>query len=312
MAYVDDVRLLVKIARLYYEDGATQAEIADLIGLSRPLISKSLQKAREKGIVQVTIHDELSDSNTYLERQLEQSFSLKEAVVVPDAPPDQIKRRLGAAASEYFLRIVKPGWTVAVSWGTTLAEFAAAMPYTHLEGVTVVSAVGGTSEEKVEFLSNRIASNLSEKLSGHCVLFHAPVFFDSPDAKKMFLEQKSVRKVVEFVRHANMLVVGIGGSPAESTMVRHYVNQEEQHKIAAAGAVGDICSVLFDKDGNPISHYWNECVMTVGFDDLRKIPLVLGITSGTEKTQAIFTALKAHLIDALVTDVSTATAVLGQ
>ena len=48
MANVDDARLLVKIARLYYEGGAIQAGIADLIGLSCPLISKFLQMGVRK------------------------------------------------------------------------------------------------------------------------------------------------------------------------------------------------------------------------------------------------------------------------
>ena len=48
-------RLLVKIARLYYEQEHTQGEIAEQLNISRQKVQRSLQKAKEEGIVQVGI-----------------------------------------------------------------------------------------------------------------------------------------------------------------------------------------------------------------------------------------------------------------
>ena len=41
-------RLLTKTAQMYYEENKTQQEIANRYGVSRPSISRFLQKAREK------------------------------------------------------------------------------------------------------------------------------------------------------------------------------------------------------------------------------------------------------------------------
>ena len=46
---------LVQAARLYYEDGLTQAQVAAKIGVSRPQVSKMLAHAREAGIVHIEI-----------------------------------------------------------------------------------------------------------------------------------------------------------------------------------------------------------------------------------------------------------------
>ena len=46
---------LVEVARAYYLEDQTQAEIARSLGLSRSLISRYLATARELGIVQITI-----------------------------------------------------------------------------------------------------------------------------------------------------------------------------------------------------------------------------------------------------------------
>jgi deoxyribonucleoside regulator len=50
-----EAEILVRVARMYYEHGLNQQEIAGRVGLSRSRISRLLTKAREAGIVQVTI-----------------------------------------------------------------------------------------------------------------------------------------------------------------------------------------------------------------------------------------------------------------
>ena len=39
------------VARLYYEKDRTQNEIAEIYGISRPMVSKLLKEAKEEGIV---------------------------------------------------------------------------------------------------------------------------------------------------------------------------------------------------------------------------------------------------------------------
>ena len=47
--------LLVQVAQLYYMENRSQAEIAEIIHVSRPQVSKLLMKARELGIVTITV-----------------------------------------------------------------------------------------------------------------------------------------------------------------------------------------------------------------------------------------------------------------
>lgn len=52
----DDLRLMVKIAQMYYEQDFTQAEIARALGIYRTSISRMLKKVREQGIVTISIN----------------------------------------------------------------------------------------------------------------------------------------------------------------------------------------------------------------------------------------------------------------
>ena len=54
-----EILKLVEVSRLYYEQEMTQAEIAKQLKISRPVVSKLLSEARDRGIVQINIKSPL-------------------------------------------------------------------------------------------------------------------------------------------------------------------------------------------------------------------------------------------------------------
>ena len=55
MPNLPDLRVITKVARLYYEERLTQAEIAGKLGISQVAVSRLLKKAEEYGIVRTTV-----------------------------------------------------------------------------------------------------------------------------------------------------------------------------------------------------------------------------------------------------------------
>jgi DNA-binding transcriptional regulator LsrR (DeoR family) len=58
----DDIRLIVKIAQLYYEQDMTQAQIARELGIYRTTISRLLKRGREQGIVTIAINYDYNET----------------------------------------------------------------------------------------------------------------------------------------------------------------------------------------------------------------------------------------------------------
>ena len=81
--------LLVRVAELYYQQNLSQNEVAKIIGVSRPLVSRLLIEARNTGIVEIKIHTKIK-KNGDLSLKLRNTFNLKEAIVV-EGNPDIIK-----------------------------------------------------------------------------------------------------------------------------------------------------------------------------------------------------------------------------
>jgi DNA-binding transcriptional regulator LsrR (DeoR family) len=76
------------------------------------------------------------------------------------------------------------------------------------------------------------------------------------------------------------------------------------------GAVGDVCGHHFDLFGNlmdiPLAGY----AIGIEAEVLRRIPAVIGVAGGPAKAPAILGALRARLVNCLVTDDAAARGVL--
>ena len=57
---LDREDLMLKAVVMYYEEEATQSDIAKKLSISRPTVASLLHEAKEKGVVKITIqHSEL-------------------------------------------------------------------------------------------------------------------------------------------------------------------------------------------------------------------------------------------------------------
>ena len=60
---LSDVQQLIDASRLYYELGETQSRVAELLGVTRPQVSRILKRARAEGIVEIRIVDQAAQSS---------------------------------------------------------------------------------------------------------------------------------------------------------------------------------------------------------------------------------------------------------
>lgn len=152
MSRTTDIKQLAKIARMYYEEDMTQAAIARKLNMSRSLVSKLLTKARDKGIVKITICDESNRPYQEMENYLKKIFGLSTVIVIAEAQ-EHSRHEIALEAGRYLIMRLADINTVAVSSGRMIREIADNISvnksYFH---ATFVPMAGGLSEEysKVE------------------------------------------------------------------------------------------------------------------------------------------------------------------
>src|SRR6266849_4264691 len=81
---LSDERFLRRIAYQYYEDGHSQEAIAETEYCSRQTVSKALQKAKDRGIVRISIVPDLRTGYLRnLSREVRVQLGLEDLVLVP-------------------------------------------------------------------------------------------------------------------------------------------------------------------------------------------------------------------------------------
>ncbi|MBD1381749.1 sugar-binding transcriptional regulator [Metabacillus arenae] len=311
----DERRQLVKVANLYYTDSWTQEQIAKKVGVSRPVISKMLHKAKEFGIVEVYIKDE-SARTVELEQKLEKKYGLTDVVVVPTVgfTPEMVKRSIGQAGAYYLSKKLKSDVRrLGISWGTTLSEVVKEYPYERREEINIVPLVGGMGTQHVEIHANQLAYELAKKMNGTCSYLYAPAIVETKELKERLEAMQDISAILEEGKKVDVALIGIGNPYKGSTMKSiGYLQDEDLNNLRKKGAVGDISSRFYDESGNPVKHSLNEKVIGLTLEHLKELKKVIGVVEGTHKFESVVAALKGNYLDVLIIDEQTALALVEE
>lgn len=312
MLNAEDKKLIVKISKLYYYESWTQERIAEKFNVSRPFISKMLQKAREVGIVEILVHDDPQQTSE-LEKDIELMFNLKQVLVVPtrDLNKELVTSAVGKAAAQFVQKLIKNGDRIGVSWGNTLYHMVREFPLEKKENVKVIPLVGGTGSERTEMHSNQIAYELSKKLGGKCDSLYAPSIVETEHLKEQIVRLPNIASVLEEGEKVNLALVGIGNPYSMSTMERFgYLSEEVLDELRVLDVVADINSRFINSEGQVVNHPINNKVIGIALESLQRTNNVVGFAFGLHKIDSIRATLKGKFIQMLVTDEATAQQIL--
>jgi DNA-binding transcriptional regulator LsrR (DeoR family) len=311
---VEELRLLTKVSKLYYEEELNQDAIMDKLQLSRAKVSRLLKEARDRGIVKISVSPS-PEIHSDLEVRLENRFALKEAIVVDINYPntnDMIARELGAAASGYIQRVLKYNDVLGISWGTTINYMVSAMQFESMPNVQVVQVIGGLGPAESEMHATDICRRLARTLSCKMSLLPAPGIVKNAEIKKVYLMDDYVQKAMNAFANLTIAVVGIGAPTPNSVMMRDgdIITNAELNDLTKRGAIGDIALRFFDVEGNSVKSDVDERVIGVSLEKLSHVQRVVGVAGGAEKEAAVRAALLGKLVNVLITDQITAKCLL--
>jgi DNA-binding transcriptional regulator LsrR (DeoR family) len=309
-------RLLYRIAQSYYLDGLTQSQIAKRFGLSRPKVSRLLQKGRENGIINITLTPPpggIAD----LERELEQKYGLEEAVIVQVSDPQDrsaVVNELGPAAAECLLRCLSGNEIIATAWGTSILAMVDALPLRSWPEVTVVQMLGGLGPVDAVDHSAELTHRIAQKLGAKLRLLSAPGIVGTRDIAGALRADPQISRVLEVAGQADIALVGLGVPTPDSLLLRTgtILNDQDLGLLQDARAVGDIALRYLDSNGSPLELEINERLIGLTIEQIIDIPRVIGIAGGVLKFEIIRAALRGKILDVLVTDVDTAQRLLAE
>src|SRR5262249_6936484 len=140
---------LTEVARAYYLENQTQAEIARALGISRSMVSRYLLAARSMGIVQIKIVTSSEASQQLAEALRQRYIHLEEVVVAPtfSLEADAQRAMIGRFAANYLSDVLRSNQTVTLGCGRTLRAMVDALQKSDADHMAVVQAMGSVGHE---------------------------------------------------------------------------------------------------------------------------------------------------------------------
>jgi deoxyribonucleoside regulator len=303
---------LILAARLYYLDGLSQAKIAALVGVSQAKVSRMLALAKEQGLVRITVPD-YEPRALILERELGRALDL-EAVVIraPSGLKERdLRRTVGYFAAPVVSRWIDAADVVAVAGGRTVQALAEdASPSGAPRAIELVQAMGNIDATPGPYDASELARTLAQRWGGGFLTLNSPALLPDPETCRRFLDLEPIRRVLGRLAVADFALVGIGTLENSVFVERKVLGPRDIEALKAAGAVGEILGRFFDAAGRECPTPFRDRVVSLGLDGLRRIPKVIGVVSGSDRTEAILGAVRGGLLKAIVIDERGASALL--
>jgi DNA-binding transcriptional regulator LsrR (DeoR family) len=309
--YSDDQLRLA--ARLYYVDGLGQSEVAKFAKVSQAKVSRLLALARERGIVRISVAD-YEPRRRDLEGMLCERFGLSTAVVlkaIDGLNTSDLRRAVGHFGSPAIEGLIKPKDVVAIAGGRTIHELVQHLPTPGNKALVVVQAMGSVDSNVNAFDAQEVGRELANRLGGSFLALNVPAYMPDKRTRDTLLQLEQVRGVHGRLGTANVALVGLGTLENSVFVERHVLTEDEVTELKDAGTIGEVCGRFFDENGDESQTRWRDRVISIELEQLRRIPLVLGVVSGSDRSAAILGAIRGKLLKGLVIDESGALALLA-
>ncbi len=302
--------LLVQLAWLYYVANLNQEEIAARLGVSRFKITRLLARARETGIVRISI-DHATVATLERGEAIARRFGLIECIVTPPlglAKDDSgegaaARRAVGIAAASFLTRRLDEAeqLVVGLAWGRTIAAMVDAMPTLRKSEARFVSLMGSLSRT-ARTNPFDCAQALAQRCGGEAYLLPAPFIADSESDYDVIMSQKLVQESLALARRSDLIVASFGDASQNSFISTHdLVHRGEIEQLERDGAVADMLGKFFAEDGRVVESPLNRRTPGIAIDEMRAREIVL-LGAGRSKVEALRALLRSGLINRLIVD----------
>ncbi len=304
-------RQLTKLVTWHYIDGWTHEEIANKLGISRPIVSKQLQRARNLGIIDFYIENE-THNTTKLETELKNKFGLTYVKVIPSAHNVALeKANIMKAAVLYLLQRFPSISSLGIGWGNTMFDLVEEFPYHPFVHLNIIPLIGGIGISRKKIHSNDLASLLAKKLMCNYAYLYSPFIATSREMKEQLLQIPEIHQTLTRARNVDLAIVGLGIANKSATLSQiGYLSEEDVCELERANVMGNITSYFFDQFGKEIDSTFNSKTIGIGLKDLQSIPEVLGIVYKEDKIPSAYISLKYKYINSFITNESIANSIL--
>jgi DNA-binding transcriptional regulator LsrR (DeoR family) len=308
---VDHLRLVTKVARLYYTHGLRQTDIAERLQISQSRVSRLLSQAEEANIVRIVVaipphvHGDLEEA-------IEGRYGLSEVHVIDTVSTEgaALDRDLAYGMASILHDAAPEASTIGfTSWSSTQRQMIQALQPLRTNTRYVVETLGDLGPPSLQHEAAGSTQQFAMLTGAAPVFLRTPGVVPSRSIREALLSQDLyARHALEMLNDLDLALVGIGTSEIAPPLRsgENYFTEEQLKEVKRLGAVGQVCLRFLDADGALIPNELDDLVIGITAEQLKSAGRRWAVAGGPQKYAAIRAALRGGWVDTLVTDTATA------
>lgn len=297
---------------LYYVAGKTQDEIAKKLNISRQSAQRMVALSVSEGLIKVRLDHPVAKCMD-LAVKIKSRFGLQSCEVVPSDAADPSSTlglaQAGASEIERHLKSTQPK-VLAMGTGRVLRACVDELSSLDCDQHKIVALLGNMASDGSASPYD-VVVRMAEHVNAKHYPMPLPVLPRSQAEKEQLHAQFYVANNLKLAENADVTFVGVGDLGAHSPLhLDGFITSEELDELDSKGAVGEMISWVFDRNGQLIDCAVNQRVASTPLKVGSDKP-VYAIAAGEEKVFAILGALRSKMINGLITNEYTAERLLS-
>jgi deoxyribonucleoside regulator len=308
-----NLELILRIARMRYEERRAQRDIARQLGISEAAVSRALKEAMDLDLVEIRVQPP-PGRDSALERRLRDSFPVERVVVVETERNLRITlEHIGQAVAEEIAFRLADDSVIGVGDGESVAAVARSMPRLWLRNAEIVPLIGGVGQLDHAAQPAEVAREIARRIDARVRHLPVPAVMPSAAAAAELIDAPAVRDAFAAMARCSLALVGVGAlDDTLSLLLQGVVSADDLDHMRQLGAIGMICGRAIDGDGHHVSSDFDKRILSASISLLRAIPTRFAVAFGKRKAPAVRALLKDGLVNGIGTDAETARLVLDE
>jgi hypothetical protein len=309
------VRLALKAAQLYYLQDFTMDSIGRELHVSRSSVSRLLQLARDRGIVEIKVNTP-DDAPRRMATEIKTAFGVNAHLVPVGETVNHVERleRVSISAARMLRTFFGSTMTMGIAWGSTTSAVSRNLVKFQTRDSRIVQLNGAGNDHTTGVIySGEILRRFGEAFGASVEQFPVPAFFDDPAAKAALWKERSTKRILDIQSSMDVALFGLGTLNAEvpsQVYSAGYLHDADIESLRHDQIVGDIATVFFRGDGSFDDIQLNLRSSGPSLEVIRKVPRRICVIAGVSRIPSLRGALAGKLITDLIIDDGTARALL--
>ncbi len=295
------LKLLVSVAKLYYIENMTQNDIANKLGVSRPLISKYLQEAKNIGVVKIEVND-ISNSNEDEEivAKICKKYNLRRFYVIPASTNKDLNDQMFVDAITSFLNDnYIDNSTIGLGWGSVIGSVIASYETRKANQKLLGKIMPIISNAPISYRNyhtNELVRMFAEKSGLKAEYLYMPVICANREERELFINTPQTVRMFEKYKNLDYVITQIRNFPSVPDLA---TEARFEKKLQESHAVGMVLGYYFDINGNIITSSHDHTIQ-IPIEDIKNTPRSIAIVNARVNSSAVIGALRSGVFNTFI------------